>query len=498
MRVEVQAGSPESVEADVLAAPLLFAEGLTGPVADLNVRLGGLLERLAEQGEITGKLKTAPFVHMDGQLKAARLALPGIGAREAVDADALRTAAGTLAREVRGYARTIAWLLDDSLPLPPAEQARAIVDGTLLGSYDPGRWKSSSEPQRLESLVIVSGDDAVGEVARRAGIVAEWANRARDLANAPPNELTPEGLADRAAEVAAAGSPRLSVEAPDLDEIRALGMGAFAAVAQASHNPARLIVMRYDPPEPLGEVVLGLVGKAVTFDTGGISLKKATYMEDMKGDMAGGGSVIAALGALAELECPLRVVGVVGATENAIGGGGYRPGDILTAMNGKTIEIINTDAEGRLVLADCLPYARQLGATHLVDFATLTGAMERALGDFYAGVFANDADWRTLVVESGEASGDHAWPWPLHSRYRRYVDSDYADMKNSNIRSQGIPVLAAEFLHEFAGEGPWAHIDMAGTGFFTWPRHDYLWQRGGTGYGVRLICELADRLAAAA
>jgi leucyl aminopeptidase len=498
MRVEVQAGSPESVEADVLAAPLLFAEGLTGPVADLNVRLGGLLERLAEQGEVTGKLKTAPFVHTDGQLKAARLALPGIGAREAVDADALRTAAGTLAHEVRGYARTIAWLLDDSLPLPPDEQARAIVDGTLLGSYDPGRWKSSSEPQRLESLVIVSGDDAVEEVARRAGIVAEWANRARDLANAPPNELTPEGLADRAAEVAAAGSPRLSVEAPDLDEIRALGMGAFAAVAQASHNPARLIVMRYDPPEPLGEVVLGLVGKAVTFDTGGISLKKPTYMEDMKGDMAGGGSVIAALGALAELECPLRVVGVVGATENAIGGGGYRPGDILTAMNGKTIEIINTDAEGRLVLADCLPYARQLGATHLVDFATLTGAMERALGDFYAGVFANDADWRTLVVESGEASGDHAWPWPLHSRYRRYVDSDYADMKNSNIRSQGIPVLAAEFLHEFAGEGPWAHIDMAGTGFFTWPRHDYLWQRGGTGYGVRLICELADRLAAAA
>jgi leucyl aminopeptidase len=498
MRVEVQAGSPESVEADVLAAPLLFAEGLTRPVADLNARLGGSLERLAEQGEITGKLKTAPFVHVDGQLKAARLALPGIGTREAVDADALRTAAGTLAHEVRGYARTIAWLLDDSLPLPPAEQARAIVDGTLLGSYDPGRWKSSSEPQRLESLVIVSGDDAVGEVARRAGIVAEWSNRARDLANAPPNELTPEGLADRAAEVAAAGSPRLSVEAHDLDEIRALGMGAFAAVAQASHNPARLIVMRYDPPEPRGDVVLGLVGKAVTFDTGGISLKKPTYMEDMKGDMAGGGSVIAALGALAELECPLRVVGVVGATENAIGGGGYRPGDILTAMNGKTIEIINTDAEGRLVLADCLPYARQLGATHLVDLATLTGAMERALGDFYAGVFANDADWRTLVVESGEASGDHAWPWPLHSRYRRYVDSDYADMKNSNIRSQGVPVLAAEFLYEFAGEGPWAHIDMAGTGFFTWPRHDYLWQRGGTGYGVRLICELADRLAAAA
>jgi leucyl aminopeptidase len=498
MRVEVQAGSPESVESDVLAAPLLAAEELTGPAAALNGRLGGLLARLAEQGEITGKLKTAPLVHVDGELKATRLALAGIGAREAVDADALRTAAGTLAREARGYAGRIAWLLDDSLSLSPAEQTRAIVDGTLLGSYDPGLWKTSPEPQRLESLVIVSGDPAVGEAARRAGVVAGWANRARDLANAPPNELTPEGLADRAAEVAVGASPHLSVEAPGLDEIRELGMGAFAAVASASHNPARLIVMRYEPPQARGDVVLGLAGKAVTFDTGGISIKKPTYMEDMKGDMAGGGAVIAALGALAELECPLRVVGVVGATENAVGGGAYRPGDILTAMNGKTIEIINTDAEGRLVLADVLPYARQLGATHLVDFATLTGAMERALGDFYAGVFANDSEWRTLVVESGEASGDHAWPWPLHPRYRRFVDSDYADLKNSNIRSQGVPVLAAEFLHEFAGEGPWAHVDMAGTGFFTWPRHDYLWQRGGTGYGVRLICELADRLVASA
>ena len=498
MRVEVEAGSPESVKADVLAAAVLASEGFTGPVAALDGRLGGLLARLAEQSEITGKLKTAPLVHVNGDLQASRLALAGIGAREAVDADTLRTAAGTVAHEARSFARRIAWLVDESLPISPAEQARAIVDGTLLGSYDPGRWKSSPEPLQLESLVIVSGDAEVAEATRRAGIVAGWANRARDLANAPPNELTPDGLADRAAEVAAGGSPQLSVEAPNLEEIRELGMGAFAAVAQGSHNPARLIVARYEPSQPKGEVVLGLVGKAVTFDTGGISLKKPAYMEDMKGDMAGGGAVIAALGALAELECPLRVIGVVGATENAVGGGAYRPGDILTAMNGKTIEIINTDAEGRLVLADVLAYARQLGTTHLVDFATLTGAMERALGDFYAGVFANDTDWRTLVVESGEASGDHAWPWPLHSRYRRYVDSDYADMKNSNIRSQGVPVLAAEFLHEFAGEGPWAHVDMAGTGFFTWPRHDYLWQRGGTGYGVRLICELADRLAAAA
>jgi leucyl aminopeptidase len=445
-------------------------------------------------GELGGKLKSAPLVHVNGGLEARRLALAGLGAPDQVDADALRTAAATVIRTAN-FAGSVAWLLDESLPLTPPEQARSIVDGTILGAYDPGAWKSDERSPRLERLLLVSDDPGVAEAATRTASVAEWTNRARDLANEPPNVLTPERLAERAAEIAA-GSPLLSAEALDLEQIRELGMGAFAGVAQGSHNPARLIVLRYEPPQPKASVVLGLVGKAVTFDTGGISIKDALYMEDMKGDMAGGGSVLAALGALAELEVPLRAVGVVGATENAVGGGSFRPGDILTASNGKTIEIINTDAEGRLVLADALPYARRLGATHIVDLATLTGAMERALGDFYAGVFANDQDWRTLVVESGEASGDHAWPWPLHTRYRRYIDSDYADLKNSNIRSQGVPVLAAEFLQEFAGEGPWAHIDMAGTGFFTWPRHDYLWQRGGTGYGVRLICELAARLAA--
>jgi leucyl aminopeptidase len=496
MRLEVEPGSPESVDADVLAAPLLAGNVLEGPAAQLDARLNGLLARLAREGELNGKLKTAPLVHVNGELEASRLAVAGLGANEALDADALRTAAATVVRQTRGFAESVAWLLDESLALPPVEQARAIVDGTLLGAYDPGRWKSEDGEARLERLMIVSSEPDVREAAERAAVVAEWTNRARDLANEPANVLTPERLAERAVEIAS-GSPHLSAEASDLDEIRALGMGSFAGVAQGSHNAARLIVMRYDPPERAQDgVVLGLVGKAVTFDTGGISIKKADYMEDMKGDMAGGGAVVAAVGALAELELPVQVVAVVGATENAVGGGSFRPGDILTAINGKTIEIVNTDAEGRLVLADLLPYARRLGATHVVDLATLTGTMERALGDFYAGVFANDADWRTLVVEAGEASGDHAWPWPLHSRYRQFVDSEFADLKNSNIRSQGVPVFAAEFLHEFAGDGPWAHVDMAGTGFLTWPRHDYVWQKGGTGYGVRLIAELARRLVA--
>jgi leucyl aminopeptidase len=214
----------------------------------------------------------------------------------------------------------------------------------------------------------------------------------------------------------------------------------------------------------------------------------------MKGDMAGGAAVLAGIGAIAELGLPLQVLGVVGATENMPGGGSYRPGDIVRAANGKTIEITNTDAEGRLVLADALWYARERGATHVVDFATLTGAMNAALGDLYTGVFGNDDEWRDQVSAAGNRVGDHAWSWPMHRRYRRLVDSTFADMKNTSVRGQAGPVYAAEFLKEFAGEGPWAHIDMAGPGYLRWPRTDYFSVAGGTGYGVRLIAELARSL----
>jgi leucyl aminopeptidase len=217
-------------------------------------------------------------------------------------------------------------------------------------------------------------------------------------------------------------------------------------------------------------------------------------MEDMKGDMAGGAAVIEATGAIAELGLPVRVLTVAAATENMPSGHAYRPGDIVTAANGKTIEITNTDAEGRLVLADALWYARQQGATHVLDLATLTGAMEIALGDLYAGVFANDQDWQRRVVEAGETSGDHVWAFPMHARYRRYVDSVFADLKNSSDLRQAGAVLAAAFLEEFAGDGPWAHLDIAGPAFLERSRGDYMSQRGGTGFGVRLIVELASQL----
>jgi leucyl aminopeptidase len=255
------------------------------------------------------------------------------------------------------------------------------------------------------------------------------------------------------------------------------------------------VVVRYDPPQPSRpDILLGLVGKAITFDSGGLSLKQAAHMEDMKGDMAGGAGTLHGIGAIAALGLPVRAVAVLAAAENLPGGDAFRPGDILRAANGKTIEIVNTDAEGRLVLADALWYARREGATHVLDLATLTGAMELALGDLYAGVFANDDEWRDRIVAAGTRSGDLVWPFPLHPRYRRYVDSAFADMKNASLLRQGSPALAAEFLHEFAGDGPWAHVDMAGPGFLERSRGDMFRVPGGTGFGVRLIAELATDL----
>jgi leucyl aminopeptidase len=443
----------------------------------------GLKELLAAEG-FRPEAGVATLLNTNGRL----VAVAGLG--DEVDADSFRAAGAAVARLVRRARGPLAWLLDASYPIPTEEQVRAVVEGVVLGGYEPGRWKTGERDGGVERLVLVGGDE---EDARRVATVADWVNRARELANEPANELTPERLAMRADEIAAS-SPHLRTEVSGRERLAELRMGAFGAVAQGSHNPPRLIVLRYDPPEAREDVVLGLVGKAVTFDTGGISIKPALYMEDMKGDMAGGAAVLAGIGAVAELRLPVRLLGVVGATENMVSGASYRPGDIVTAMNGKTIEVINTDAEGRLVLADVLWYARQQGATHIVDFATLTGAMNRALGDLYAGVFGNDDGWRDQVVAAGNRAGDHAWSWPMHRRYRRLIDSTFADMKNSTVRGQALPVYAAEFLKEFVGEGPWAHIDMAGPGYLRWARPDYFLTPGGTGYGVRLIAELARSL----
>jgi len=494
--VAVEVKLPGQVEPDVLALPVP-EEGdaaLSNGSSVLDERLAGRLRRLAAEGELRGELGRTLVIHTDGELKAHRVAAVGIGRLEDLDPDALRTAAAAVARTTEEVGGTLAWVLDETLPLPLDEQARAVVEGVMLGSYRPGRWKTDArEPRPIERIVLCAGEDAaLAEAGARTARVSRWVNRARDLANSPPNELTPAGLAERAAELEL---ENLRAEALDPKQIDELGMGALAAVGRASANGPRLIVLRYEPAAPArADLTLGLVGKAITFDAGGISLKPALKMEDMKGDMAGGAAVLAGTAAIADLGLPIRVLTVLAAAENLVSGESFRPGDILRAANGKTIEITNTDAEGRLVLADALWYARREGATHILDIATLTGAMEFALGDLYGGMFANDERWRDEILGAANLSGDHVWPFPLHRRFRRYVDSDYADLKNSSDLQQASPALAAEFLREFAGDGPWAHLDMSGPGFLERSRGDYLTQRGGTGYGVRLIVELAQAL----
>jgi leucyl aminopeptidase len=276
----------------------------------------------------------------------------------------------------------------------------------------------------------------------------------------------------------------------ELAAIERAGLGGLAAVGRGSANEPRLIVLRHREEERGAD--LGLVGKSVTFDSGGFFLKPQGDIVKQKADMGGGAAVIGAIGAIAELGLPLGVLGVLPAAENMIGGDAFRPGDIVTTAAGLTVEITNPDAEGRLIMADALWFAGKEGARRLVDVATLTGAMRAALGDMYIGVFANDDDWRAQVVEAGNASGDHAWPWPLHRRYRRLLDSPLADLRNTSGRSFGYAIIAASFLERFVGDVPWAHLDIHSTAYLDEDR-DYL-ARGASGAGVRLLTELATRL----
>lgn len=495
MQVETVETAAAEVEADALVVALVAGDDLstTGPA--LGEATSARLRRLVEDGEIRGKRGEITILHTDGEIAARRVVVAGLGDREKIDADGVRTAAANVARRIGSVGtKTIAWMLEDGT-LPRDEQARAVVDGAVLGPYEHGRWRSDFEEAIPDRLILCgAGARQAGEVAGVAAVVARWTNRCRTLVDAPANELTPAALAAAAREIAEGAG--ISFEELDRDQIEGAGMNLLAAVARGAEVPPRLIVLRYEPDGARSDLHLGLVGKAITFDSGGLSLKTAAGMEDMKSDMAGGAAVLCALGAVAELNLPLRVLAVIPACENMIAGGSVRPGDIVTSLNGKTVEITNTDAEGRLALADALVYARRLGATHVVDIATLTGGIVVALGDVYAGLFANDEDWGNKIRAAGEASGDLVWPWPLHPSYDRYTESPFADLKNSTVLRQGTPVYAARFLHEFAGEGPWAHLDIAGLGYLDRGRGDYYASLGATGFGVRLLAELVRDLAA--
>jgi leucyl aminopeptidase len=431
-----------------------------------------------------------------------RLLVVGLGKPAELGAERLRVAAALAVGEAEGLrAESIAWELPTGGGGATSPQARAaaLVEGTELAAYRFDRFKARDPedpaPPRIDRLILAVGEgaEAIGGAAEAARVVSEAANRARELQNLPANVVTPTYLADRACELADAHDA-LSCEVLARDEIVRRGMGGLAAVAKGSAEEPRLIILRYAGAE--GGETLGLVGKAVTFDTGGISIKPAAKMEEMKMDMSGGAAVLEGLGAIAELGLPLSVVACVPATENMPSGTATRPGDIITQLNGKTVEVNNTDAEGRLILADALTYCvRELGADRVVDIATLTGGVLVALGSTYAGLVSNDDEWASRVLVAAESTGELAWRLPLHPEYKDLTRGKDADLTNASSKRKASTIYAASFLEEFVDGKPWAHLDIAGT---AWDVGRAYVGSGATGYGVRLFCALARDLAAGA
>jgi leucyl aminopeptidase len=479
--VEATRTGPLDTDADTIAVGVFEGEDVAHDVPE------GALGALLQSGEARRAFKRVAVTHASGR----RFVLVGLGPRDEFDAERARAAAAAAHGRARELgASTLCW----EVPHHVSDAiVGGLVEGTLLHAYRFDRYKRSSENPRAVARLLVSAHHDVSEAVRGATVVATAQNRARDLANTPANHLTPIALADYARETA----ERLPlVEATILGEeaIRQAGMGAFAAVAQGSAQPAQLIRLEYSGPgASSGGSRLALVGKAVTFDTGGISLKPPAKMFEMKFDMGGGAAVIEAIAAIAELELPVRVLGLVGATENMLGGRAVKPGDIVTALDGTTIEVNNTDAEGRLVLADCLTYALREGVDRIVDIATLTGGIVVALGSVYAGVMSNDEAWAASVLGAAERTGELLWRMPLHPEYADMVKGRYAQITNMTERREATGITGAEFLHHFVGEVPWAHLDIAGTGYDV--RKPYFADKGATGFGVRLMVDVARTFA---
>jgi leucyl aminopeptidase len=474
MRAEATTAAPADTGADTIAIGIFEGEAIAH---DLD---GGLLQALVDSGEALPGVRKLAVTHAGGK----RYILAGLGAREGFDADAARTAAGTVVRRAREIGTTsLCW----ELPHHVGDAvAGGFVEGTLLAAYEYRAYKSTPDNgKRIEQLALSAHHD-VSAAVERAAIIANAANAARDLQHAPANDMTPRRLAERAHELAAEIGT-LTVETMGRAEIEAAGMGAFAGVARGSDEEPQLITVRYEPAAATGPV-LGLVGKAVTFDSGGISIKPGRGMSEMKFDMSGGAAVLEGTGAIARLGLPVRVVSVIGATENMPSGHALKPGDIVRASTGTTIEIINTDAEGRRVLADCLAHAIKQGAERLVDFATLTGAIVTTFGNTYAGLFSGDDTWAATVTEAGARAGELVWRLPLHPEYAKAIESRYADIANAVETRKAGSIVAAEFLERFTGAVPWAHVDIAGT---AWDTNRAWAPKGGTGFGVRLIAELA-------
>jgi leucyl aminopeptidase len=476
-----RSADPLRAKADLLVLPAAADTGEpSGPLAAVDEALGGAIARAIGDGEIDGKPGSAAVFHAPGGFGCTRVAVVGVG--EGTN-DEWRRAGGAAAGAAKSpAARRVALAVPEGTG---AASVSGLIDGLGVGVHRLERFRTADTPKPAARQVDVHARGLGAADTARAARIVEAVNGARDLVDTPANHLTPTDLAAYARDLAAR-TPGLNCTVLDAARLRRLGAGALLAVAQGSDQPPKMIVLRYAPKDAAADEVLGIVGKAVTFDTGGISIKPSSRMEEMKMDMGGGATAIEAAALIAALQVPVGVLAVIPATENMPSGRAVKPGDVVTASNGKTIEIINTDAEGRLILADALTWAARNGATRMVDLATLTGAIIVALGDVYAGLFGSDDRWTAAVRAAGEAAGDLVWPLPMHERYDHLIKSAVADLANSSNKREAGPVYAAQFLREFTDDLPWCHLDVAGTA---------MGSKGGTGFGVRLLLELAEAMA---
>jgi leucyl aminopeptidase len=491
MKTNLSFANPTEVETECLVTVALDRGERDKTEVSVESNAPAIKEAAADviaSGEVTGKIFEPTLLHHPAKLKAKRLLLLGGGKAKTFSGVELRRLAGAAVRNLKGRGmRSFAFLAPQN-GMNAEEVVRAIVEGAFVGNFEPDTYKSDRKDQKIDALTIVTqGDQSRLQPAmNEARILGESQNFTRELVNEPSNRMTPTILAERARKMAQ--DVGLKIEVYGADKIKELKMGAFWGVAQGSDEPPALIVLRYEPAGAPAEPVLGLVGKGITFDTGGISIKPADGMEKMKYDMAGGAAILGAMRAIALLKPKIKVTAVVCATENMPSGKAQKPGDVQIAMSGKSIEVINTDAEGRLVLADGLFYARQLGCTHLVDAATLTGAVVVALGYINAGVFANDEKMYERFTKALARSGEKMWRMPLDEEYKEVIRSHIADIVNSGGRWGGA-ITAAMFLKEFAEDTPWLHLDIAGT---AWMEDAKPWiAKGPSGIAVRSLAEFA-------
>jgi len=464
--------------------------GATGAV---DKALSGAITKLIEQGEIKGKLNEVSIIHSLDKIPARIIAVAGLGKQSEFTLNKIRGVTAEVSRSLRKLnCQRIATIVHGAGAggIEPKAASQAMAEGTLLGLYSFRKHiTKETEHQDIEQVLIVERDaaklQALEQGCQTGKVLAEATNLARDLVNEPSNYMTPSDMAQVAERLAKTYSLDLTIL--EREQMEKEGMGALLGVARGSRQPPKLIILSYKGDETSPDT-MGFIGKGITFDSGGISIKPSEGMAEMKGDMSGGATVMAALSAIAQLKPKINVTGIVPATENLPGGNAIKPGDILKAMNGKTIEVVNTDAEGRLILADALAYAVKQKLSPLVDIATLTGACHIAFGDICSGIFGSSQELVDKITRAGTEAGEHLWQMPMYEEYKEKNKSDVADIKNSGGRWGGA-ITAAQFLAEFVGDTPWAHIDIAGT-FMSDKDRGYL-VKGATGVGVRSLVNFA-------